>query len=122
VKSKYYFIKGNNNNTNIIIFFMINLFKKEIDINLIKKYYYITLYFFYFFKKKKKKRKVSSLNINASIDALDQTHGLPQSVIDRSNIVIRKGGLKTIEETFTKASAISQENQQIIDKVSYIIY
>ncbi|ORX43624.1 BRO1-domain-containing protein [Piromyces finnis] len=61
--------------------------------------------------------KVASLNINASIDALDQTHGLPQSVIDRSNIVIRKGGLKSIQETFSKASAISQENQSIIDKL-----
>jgi len=61
--------------------------------------------------------KVSSLNINASIDALEQTHGLPQSVIERSNIVIRKGGLKTIEETFAKVSAISQDNLQIIDKL-----
>jgi len=61
--------------------------------------------------------KISSLNINASIDALEQTHGLPQSVIDRSNIVIRKGGLKSIEETFSKASALSQENQNIIDKL-----
>jgi len=61
--------------------------------------------------------KVNSLNINSSIDALEQTHGLPQSVIDRSNIVIRKGGLKSIEETFSKATAISQENQNIIDKL-----
>jgi len=61
--------------------------------------------------------KVSSLNINASIDALEQTHGLPQSVIERSNIVIRKGGLKVIEETFAKVSAISQDNLQIIDKL-----
>jgi programmed cell death 6-interacting protein len=61
--------------------------------------------------------KVSSLNINAAIDALEQTHGLPQSVIDRSNIVIRKGGLKSIEETFSKASALSQENQNLIDKL-----
>jgi len=61
--------------------------------------------------------KVNSLNINASIDALDQTHGLPQSVIDRSNIIIKKGGLRNIEENFAKASALSQENQNIIVKL-----
>lgn len=65
--------------------------------------------------------KISSLNIKSSIEALEQPCGLPQTVIERSNIVISKGGLRYIEDTFSRATCIAEENKNLIDEIKKAI-
>ncbi|KAJ3182011.1 pH-response regulator protein palA/rim20 [Geranomyces variabilis] len=59
---------------------------------------------------------LSSLNLPASIEALEQPIGLPKSLLEHSEEVRNQGGSRSLEDTWASIKAIAAKNRAILDE------